>query len=205
MKKSFVLFLLAGMLLHSCTTYKAFYRIGLSSVESPEVAKKQIGEPKVVNFKEGRYSMCRFEDDYIDIVWHVTARGFNFELKNKSEKFIKLNWDEVSYVDIDGRVGRVTHNGVRLLERGASQPMLTIPKGAVLSDILVPTDNIKYDSKGSGGWIAKDLIPATYKTVGQYYTYAESNIGKKMTILLPIIVRNTPNYYVFEFIVNELE
>lgn len=205
MKKSFVLFLLAGMLLHSCTTYKAFYRIGLSSVESPEVAKKQIGEPKVVNFKEGRYSKCRFEDDYIDIVWHVTARGFNFELKNKSEKFIKLNWDEVSYVDINGRVGRVTHNGVPLLERGASQPMLTIPKGAVLSDILVPTDNIKYESKGSVSWTAKDLIPATYKTVGQYYTYAESNIGKKMTILLPIIVRNTPNYYVFEFIVNELE
>lgn len=103
MKKNYLVAfaLFASMLtLSSCvTSYMASYSVGLSSVESPADAKKQFGETKVVTFKEGEVDKYRYEDDFIEIVWYVGLKKFNFELKNKSTHTMKINWDDISYVD----------------------------------------------------------------------------------------------------------
>lgn len=209
MKKSFVLFLLAGFMLQSCMTYYANYNVGLSSVESPEVAKKQIGEVKIENYKVKKTAMCSFEDDFIDVHWQVTATTFDFRLKNKSGKLIKINWDDASYVDIKGNVGRVMHNGVRYIVRNESQPMITIPKGTTLSDLLLPTNNVYFkveDKAGSfkSSWKTQRLIPSTYKSLDAYYTSVDKYIGARMMVLLPMIVDDTQYYYTFVFEVKEL-
>ena len=74
------------------------YVVNLSAVESPENAKVQFGETKVVTFNEGDVQKYRYEDDYINIVWFVGYKEFNFSLTNKSNHTIKINWDDVSYV-----------------------------------------------------------------------------------------------------------
>jgi len=203
MKKNYLVAfaLFASMLtLSSCvTSYMASYSVGLSSVESPADAKKQFGETKVVTFKDGEVDKYRYEDDFIEIVWYVGLKKFNFELKNKSTHTMKINWDDVSYVDINGKTRRVMHAGVKYIERNNSHPATSIPKGASLSDILLPTDNVILSSGLDGGWIESNLIPSYYSTSEAMANGAESYVGKKMTILMPIMIENVQNDYTFVF------
>ncbi len=192
---------------NSCGVFKSYvadYSIGLSSVESPADAKKQFGETKVVNFNEEGVNKYRYEDDYIDIVWYVGQKQFNFVLKNKSGHTLKINWDDVSYVDVKGNVGRVMHSGVKYAERNNSQPATTLPKNASISDLLLPTDNVYYVSGKYGGWRESYLVPCVYKNQEAFNAEASSLVGKTMTILMPIMIENVQNDYTFTFSIDKL-
>jgi hypothetical protein len=182
----------------------ASYSVGLTSVESPTDAKQQFGETKVVNFNEDGVSKYRFEDDYIETVWYVGSKQFNFTLKNKSGHTLKINWDDVSYVDTKGQVGRVMHSGVKYTERNNSQPATTVPKGATISDLLLPTDNVYYVSGQYGGWRESYLIPCVYQTKEALDSSASDYVGKTMTIMMPIMIENVQNDYTFTFNIDEL-
>ena len=117
---SFVALICGALCLTSCGAFKSYvasYSVGLSTVESPADAKQQFGETKVVSFNEEGVSKYRYEDDYIDIVWFVGSKQFNFTLKNKSGHTLKINWDDISYVDTKGQVGRVMHAGAKVITK----------------------------------------------------------------------------------------
>lgn len=208
MKKiSLLSMIAAGLLFSSCGAFKSYvasYSIGLTAVESPADAKQQFGETKVVTFDEGGINKYRYEDDYIDIVWYVGLKQFNFTLKNKSGHTLKINWDDVSYVDVKGQVGRVMHSGVKYADRNSSQPATTVPKGACISDILLPTDNVYYASGQYGGWRETYLVPCVYKTPEAFNSEAPTLVGKTMTIMMPIMIENVQNDYTFTFNIDKL-
>ncbi len=198
---------MVATLLSSCglfRSYTANYSVGLSTVESPANAKQQFGETKVVTFDEEGISKYRYEDDYIDIVWYVGLKQFNFTLKNKSGHTLKINWDDVSYVDTKGQVGRVMHAGVKYVDRNNSQPSTTVPRGASISDILLPTDNVYYVSGQYGGWRENYLIPCVYQSQEAFNANAPTLVGKTMTILMPILIENVQNDYTFTFNIDKL-
>ena len=203
------LFLLAftAFMLTSCGAFKnyiASYSVGLSSVESPADAKQQFGETKVVTFNEEGVSKYRYEDDYINIVWYVGLKQFNFTLNNKSGHSLKINWDDISFVDTEGQVGRVMHSGVKYSERNNSQPATTVPKGASISDILLPTENVYFVSGQYGGWRENYLLPCFYQTPEAFNAGASSLVGKTMTIMMPIMIENVQNDYTFTFNIDKL-
>ena len=203
------LFLLAftAFMLTSCGAFKnyiASYSVGLSSVESPADAKQQFGETKVVTFNEEGVSKYRYEDDYINIVWYVGLKQFNFTLNNKSGHSLKINWDDISFVDTKGQVGRVMHSGVKYTERNNSQPATTVPKGASISDILLPTENVYFVSGQYGGWLENYLLPCVYQTPEAFNAGASSLVGKTMTIMMPIMIENVQNDYTFTFNIDKL-
>lgn len=207
--KTINLFLLAftAFMLTSCGAFKnyiASYSVGLSSVESPADAKQQFGETKVVTFNEEGVSKYRYEDDYINIVWYVGLKQFNFTLNNKSGHSLKINWDDISFVDTEGQVGRVMHSGVKYTERNNSQPATTVPKGASISDILLPTENVYFVSGQYGGWRENYLLPCVYQTPEAFNAGASSLVGKTMTIMMPIIIENVQNDYTFTFNIEKL-
>lgn len=201
MKKLKTLFSIAicALLFSSCGVSNiSSYSIGLKTVESPANAKQQFGETKVINFQDGTTNKYRYEDDYINIVWYVDSKQFYFDLTNKSVHTIKINWDDISYVDYNGKVGRVMHSGVKYIDRNNSQPASTVPKGACLSDILIPTDNVYFISGQFGGWEETHLIPRISKDVEAKF------VGKTMTIMMPIMIENIPNDYTFTFSIDKL-
>ena len=203
------LFLLAftAFMLTSCGAFKnyiASYSVGLSSVESPADAKQQFGETKVVTFNEEGVSKYRYEDDYINIVWYVGLKQFNSTLNNKSGHSLKINWDDISFVDTKGQVGRVMHSGVKYSERNNSQPATTVPKGASISDILLPTENVYFVSGQYGGWRENYLLPCVYQTPEAFNAGASSLVGKTMTIMMPIMIENVQNDYTFTFNIDKL-
>ena len=194
-------------MLTSCGAFKnyiASYSVGLSSVESPADAKQQFGETKVVTFNEEGVSKYRYEDDYINIVWYVGLKQFNFTLNNKSGHSLKINWDDISFVDTKGQVGRVMHSGVKYSERNNSQPATTVPKGASISDILLPTENVYFVSGQYGGWRENYLLPCVYQTPEAFNAGASSLVGKTMTIMMPIMIENVQNDYTFTFNIEKL-
>ena len=204
--KKLVDFMCVGLFLSSCGVFKnyiATYSVGLSSVESPSNAKQQFGETKVVNFKDEDISKYRYEDDYIDIVWYVGSKQFNFEMKNKSEHTLKINWDDVSFVDISGETGRVMHAGIKYTDRHNSMAPTTIPRNAKISDLILPSDNVYYVSGEYGGWREKYLIPCVYSSDAERNSGAPVYVGKKMLILMPIVIENVQNDYIFEFTIDE--
>ena len=191
----------------SCGAFKSYvadYSIGLKTVESPANAKQQFGDTKVVNFQDGTTNKYRYEDDYINIVWYVGSKQFNFDLTNKSGHTLKINWDDISYVDYKGQTGRVMHSGVKYNERNNSQPASTVPKGASLSDLLLPTDNVYFVSGQYGGWREKYLIPCVYNDAATRDAQASSYVGKTMTIMMPIMIENVQNDYTFTFNIDKL-
>ena len=207
MKKFKTLFSIAicALLFSSCgVSDLANYSIGLKTVESPANAKQQFGETKIVNFQDGETNKYRYEDDYINIVWYVDSKRFYFDLTNKSGHTIKINWDDISYVDYNGKVGRVMHSGVKYTERNNSQPASTVPKGATLSDILIPTENVYFISGRFGGWREKYLIPCVYNDAATRDAQASSYVGKTMTIMMPIMIENVQNDYTFTFNIDKL-
>ena len=208
MKKIHLLLLVVGAcLLSSCGAFKSYiasYSVGLSAVESPADAKQQFGETKVVTFNEEGVSKYRYEDDYINIVWYVGLKQFNFTLNNKSGHSLKINWDDISFVDTKGQVGRVMHSGVKYSERNNSQPATTVPKGASISDILLPTENVYFVSGQYGGWRENYLLPCVYQTPEAFNAGASSLVGKTMTIMMPIMIENVQNDYTFTFNIDKL-
>lgn len=208
MKKIHLLLLvMCACLLSSCgafNSYIASYSVGLSAVESPTDAKQQFGETKVVTFDEKGVSKYRYEDDYINIVWYVDSKQFYFTLNNKSGHSLKINWDDISFVDTKGQVGRVMHSGVKYSERNNSQPATTVPKGASISDILLPTENVYFVSGQYGGWREKYLFPCVYQTPESFNAGASSLVGKTMTIMIPIMIENVQNDYTFTFNIDKL-
>lgn len=194
-------------MLISCGAFKSYvasYSVGLTTVESPADAKLQFGETKVVTFNEEGVSKYRYEDDYINIVWYVGLKQFNFTLYNKSGHSLKINWDDISFVDTKGQVGRVMHSGVKYTERNNSQPATTVPKGASISDILLPTENVYYVSGQYGGWRENYLLPCVYQTPEAFNAGASSLVGKTMTIMMPIMIENVQNDYTFTFNIDKL-
>lgn len=185
----------------SCAIYRANYSVSLKAVECPANAKQQFGETKVVNFQDKDGNKYRYEDDYINIVWFVSPQRFNFTLTNKSGHTLKINWDDLCYVDYQGGAKRVMHAGVKYNERNNSQPPSTIPNGTSLSDMLLPTDNVRFVN---GGWSEDFLIPCIYKNSVSREKGAPYFVGKTMTIMMPIMIENIQNDYTFTFCIDKL-
>ena len=202
----YILILVVSIISISCTSVSvAHYSVGLQSVESPIDAKTQFGETKVVNFDDNGVNKYRYEDDYIDIIWFVDSDRFNFDLKNKTDHTLRINWDDISYVNYAGQVKRVIHSGIKYRETSSIQPATNIPKGTSLVDVLVPDENIRFIGDELS-WKVNYLIPSVYKTPEEFNAEngAASYVGKTLKIMMPIMIQNVQNDYTFTFKIDEL-
>ena len=95
-------------------------------------------------------------------------------------------------------------SGVKYSERNNSQPATTVPKGASISDILLPTENVYFVSGQYGGWRENYLLPCVYQTPEAFNAGASSLVGKTMTIMMPIMIENVQNDYTFTFNIDKL-
>lgn len=202
--KRILLSLIAAVSMTSCAFGPYLtYSVGLSNVEAPVDAKTQYGEIKIIKLDVEGKTNYKYEDDYIDIMWIVTSTQFNFVLKNKSNYSIKIPWDDVAYISPSGQTGRVMHSGVKYIDRNNSQPASVVPKGASLSDIVIPTDNVYYVSGQYGGWREKKLFSFEIDK-NNIEQSKQEHIGKTVRLLFPIIIQDVKNEYVFEFKVEDI-
>ena len=101
--KKFVLLFVSLIMLSSCST--TLFNLSLNSVEYPSNSKEKYSETKIVKVESDGLSKYKYEDDFIKILWYVTAKQFHFELTNKSSYTIKLPWDDMAYIDALTEIG----------------------------------------------------------------------------------------------------
>lgn len=184
MKKVILLFL-AGVLC-SCGTTKLPVRLELSSVNDNPVSGMQ------------------FIDDNIAIDWdYVNKSRINFKLKNNSQKNIKLIWEDAAYVDVNGKVDRIMHYGVKYADRNESQPPSIIPSGAILEDAIIPVGVVgNYATYGASGWFEGTMFGfSTDPAIAEKQKL--KTFGQNIRILLPIEISGEIFEYLFVFSVKE--
>jgi hypothetical protein len=86
-----------------------------------------------------------FDDDTLSIAFSPSNQQITFQLQNRSGFPIKLDWDQMAYVDFDGSSHRVIHQGVRLIQRDAPQSPTVVPRIPVFktsSILLIATRGV---------------------------------------------------------------
>lgn len=159
------------------------YYYTLSKVIKP--SNKSIRYGKIEERQSDSYF---YEDNVISIFIVGGSKQFEFSLTNKMTNSIKIIWDEASFVDADNLVSKVVHKGVRFMDATNSLPATTIPSGASISELIAPTNRIKY----SDGWYQQSIISSNKSD-------DHNVVGKTVKILLPIEVNGVVNEYVFCF------
>jgi hypothetical protein len=146
----------------------------------------------VVNLVEPENSQNRaYSDSLIKIAFRFKSDRIRFSVKNKSQKPLKIRWNEVSYIDSDNESHRVMHGGVKYADRNESQPPTLVPPTAKHSDEIIPNPNVSY-SELSNEWNVDALFPNLYPA-------ANSNKGKRFSIFMPIYLDDTSRDYFFTF------
>lgn len=177
---------------------------GLSSLKDVEQVRFKI------NFIDGSYpatyvvSMIKpkakkglvYEDANMKISFNISEKQIQFDLKNKTEGPIKIDWNQVSYVDVLGNSHRVMHKGVKFNDRENPQPPSTIPPTANISDIVYPTDYVSYSSGKYGGWSGQDLFPDAPK--------AKLYKGKNFSVFMPLEIKGKTKNYFFGFKIDDV-
>lgn len=133
-------------------------------------------------------------DDNISIGWTMGKQQLFFVIKNRSNSSIKLLWDDMAYVKYK-KTHRVIHRGVKFSQKEQEQPNTVVAKGASYDDILMPTDNVRYNEY-SKAWEADDLDVMFYKSPDDPRNremFEKSNFQ----ILFPIIVNGKRVEYTF--------
>lgn len=127
-----------------------------------------------------------FTDSNIDISFVISKNQINYEIINKTDSGIKINWDDLSFVSPSGRASRIIHSGVRLIDRNSTQAPTTIPPGSRISDEVIPSENIQFIDKD---WQQGLLFE------GDYAIYN----GKEFSVYFPMEIKGHKKEYLFKF------
>lgn len=166
--------------------YRATYDVKLVSVDTTN------------EIQNNNISNMTFEDDYINISWVVLSETFNFELENKTNRTIKIIWDESIYVDPFNSSQRIMHAGVKYSERNAPQSPSIVIRTGKISDLILPTDNVNYGS--TLGWYETSLFPDFgFEGKQALIDETEDFVGKNVKILMSIEIENIIQEYIFTF------
>ncbi len=157
----------------------------LSEVEKPADDSIRYGETKTIT-EEG-ITKFSYSDNVIEILIYGGYKEFDFIIKNVSDKSIKVVWNEAVFVGMDGTTSKIMHNGIKYSEREGDQPASVIIRGAKLEDMVVPTANVYYESGYFSGWKTRSMFPIERGQTG------------KISLMLPIQIKETINEYLFIF------
>lgn len=194
----------------------ATYEVALVEVERPTATRERWGDrTQIVLGDSSRY---QYEDDLVDVRMGFVSDQIVFLLRNKTAHSLKVIWDEAAYIDYDGELTRVMHEGTSYADRNASQPPSIVPARQTLTDLIAPNNRVYYREgfygryySSPGGWDHLPLIlpyrrevpvgsasgPST--AIADFRREAEELVGKRVGVLLPLEIEGVTNEYTFWF------
>lgn len=194
----------------------ATYDVALVEVERPTATRERWGDRTQIEL--GDSSRYHYEDDLIDARMAFTENQILFILRNKTDHSVKLIWDEAAYIDYDGALTKVMHEGTKYVDRNAAQPPSIIPARQSLTDLIAPNNRVYYREgyygryySNPGGWEHAPLILPYQKAISPgpssgpspviaaLRQEAEGMVGKRVGVLLPLEIEGVTNEYTFWF------
>jgi Carboxypeptidase regulatory-like domain len=126
-----------------------------------------------------------FEDSSIAFAAQVVRQGIVVAIQNKTDQPIKIDWNQVSYIDQTGKANSVSHEGVKYVDAASAKPPSTIPPGARHEDTIVPAGNIQY----TDGWKVSLLLPMGAQS--------RELVGKTISLFMPMEISGKVENYTF--------
>jgi hypothetical protein len=138
-----------------------------------------------------------FQDAAIQVQWALRPNGLNLVLENRSDRSIKVYWDDAAYVDPSGFSHRLIRHGARLSDKDHAQVPSVIPAKARLDDLLAPAESF---GRGDGPWGDDGLLPnVTNRIKADLDEVAAPFIGQTIKVVLPIRIQGVVSDYTFRF------
>ncbi|OGF65725.1 MAG: hypothetical protein A2Y62_06420 [Candidatus Fischerbacteria bacterium RBG_13_37_8] len=81
-----------------------------------------------------------YEDDLIKIMWVPGKEAFSFMLENRTDKLLKILWEESSLITQAGESHRVIHAGVKFINQDQPMPPTMVPQKANIKDLIASSD-----------------------------------------------------------------
>ena len=128
-----------------------------------------------------------FEDASIAFFAQVTRDGVEVAIVNRTDQPIKIDWNQVSYVDHTGRASAVSHAGVKYLDAAGPKAPTVIPPAARHEDLIVPSVSIRYSERK--GWIVDPLLP-----MGES---SRDIVGSVISLFMPMEIAGKIENYTF--------
>ncbi|MDX1938131.1 MAG: hypothetical protein SFU21_13510, partial [Flavihumibacter sp.] len=145
-----------------------------------------------------------FENDTMKVVFNFTHKGLVFNMYNKINEGIKINWDELS-LSWNGNAQRVVHKETGILKTTDLQPPTTIPPYSNLSDILIPTDYITtYYLRGQPTPLVMNVFTDADKNKKELGKKFLANKGKTASIYMPYYIKGQFYSKTFVFIITDV-
>jgi hypothetical protein len=170
-----------------------YFNALLRPVWKYEVAYKgtETGKHEFAMVKPSESRELFFEDQFIKVIFSLSEKQIGMVLQNKMQSPIKVDWNNMSYVDIVGLAHGVIHTGVRYIERDRPQVPTVIPPAAMIEDAIIPSDHISYTPGSDRGWSSRPLFPDITET--------DLYIGKSFSVFMPLEFDGAVKNYLFSF------
>ena len=166
---------------------KGDYKMIVSSLEKP--SSNIFSKGKIHIDKE--IGTMTYVDNHIALEITPNEDCFRFSLKNTSPSNIKINWDEIIFIDEYNQSRRMIHSGIRYIDANKPQSPTLVAKSSSINDILVPVHRVYYSSI-SYEW--RVLAILDYVHVYNHYTE-----GTQVKIIFPIKEGNNSYEYTITY------
>ncbi len=151
-----------------------------------------------------------YEDNDLKITFSVGTKEIDFEIYNKTDKSVKIIWDETSFIPY-GEGKKVMHKGVKYVDRNAAQVPTAIPSKTTWSDMVVPTDNVYYKQgyysqyvSNPGGWETTDLWISADFNKPETEAVVMKLKGLKYRLVMPMEVNGVKKEFTFNFEITDV-
>ena len=142
-----------------------------------------------------------YKDELLNIAWSIDRNKVNFNLKNNASSSIKILWDDMAFVGLNYDSHRVIHKGIKYSEKEKEQAPSIVARNTELHDLLIPSDNIYY-KKSWEKWSARPFVDDFLYSPEDEASQRPD--GKKIQVLLPIIVNEKRYEYQFVFEIEKI-
>lgn len=161
------------------------YKMYISNVrKNNQIIKKGLVKDSITN-------STTIKESNLNISIIPAKEYFSIAIENKSEKSIKLDWNEIVFVDENNNSQSVTHNGVKFIDANKPKLASVIAPNTVLDDVVIPTSRL-YFSSYDYEWTTLPILDYVHKN-GKY------PIGTQVKLLIPLTINNVRNEYIFTY------
>ncbi|HTP79986.1 MAG TPA: hypothetical protein VMM57_06235 [Bacteroidota bacterium] len=135
-----------------------------------------------------------YQDEAINIQFSFDDAALKFQMQNISASHIVIDWQKLS-IGLDGRILAIRHSD-NLYADTSAKLVFDIPSMGYVRDFVIPRSNIGFDGEK---WVESDLFPTTDNNSDAVRRQIEGNVGKSVSLYLPLTVGGTSKDYEFDF------
>ena len=183
--------------------FVATYHVAMPRVDRVPQAEERFGAAEVAEFTIDDSTAFVFEDGLFRITWDVELARLPFVLENKTDQLIRIIWDEVIFVDLNGAPHKVMHRDIRYPVRGEPMNPTTIDPGETLEDYILAIHLAYQESDAS--WREDPFLTPSRRATREELEPARANIGRTFAVVLPLEFEGQTDEYVFTFRVTDVE